>query len=205
MGAKTSQDQAREIMGKNFIGIKEVERLFSVKLSPEQVRMWGNLQLPSKILEDKRDTHLLALNPEFSILKISKMVKEIETEKEKMFFKSKVENLQNQPFILKMEPGWFLLEIEGIKDSNKLIFDEQKKFIKEGENIPSVNQVVYGAMAYYLLTKKRLFQKYYVRTSSKNSDGTPIVAGLFDERGMDIAAYPSHVKLNTVYVISSII
>ncbi|MDD5625926.1 MAG: hypothetical protein PHG83_02055 [Patescibacteria group bacterium] len=207
MGAKISSNEAREIMGENFIGVEESFDCFKVRPTPEQDRIWSSIQIDSKILEEKNKTHLLVLNPGLSILKIWEASKKFETAEQKLFCGcNKMEFLAKQPFVQKVEAGWFLFKKEGIEDSNKKIRVEQEKLIKvEGEKMPTANQVISSVIARYILSGERLVEKYYVRTLSKNSDGTPIVVGMNDEKGMDIAAYFDHVKLKTLYATSVIV
>jgi hypothetical protein len=66
----TSQKRAQEIMSKNFFGIEEAIKHFGVSPTRQQLDALSEIPFSEAVLEQSKDTHILAAVFTLSILEI---------------------------------------------------------------------------------------------------------------------------------------
>jgi len=177
-----TQEQAREIMGRNFLGTKEVEEHFG-ELSPEQQEALSIIPFSKETLESCKDTHILVADIGLSVMDITKLKKCKGLFHKNHWYKNYLfPNLTQQP-------SWRLIRKTPVKNSFDKNWEEQQALLDpQTDEIPLARQVVYMMILRFLATGEWLFEKVYVRirNSDVGSDGVRVGVGYFDEGGLSI-------------------
>jgi len=176
----TSQKRAREIMGRNFFGIKEAIKHFGVNPSKQQLAYLADVPLTEEVLASVKDTHVLVAVFPMSILDVRAKVKD---ESGRLFYDQSWYNKESFAKD-KGEIGWRLVRKTPVPDSTSKNWDEQQALLDKSEETPSAQVMVYTIIGHYLATGERLFENVYVRTGSVDSDGRRVRVGGFDQHGL---------------------
>jgi hypothetical protein len=177
-----TEQYAREIMGRNFLGTKEVEEYFG-ELSPEQEEALSIIPFSKETLEECKDTHILVADIGLSIMDIKKR----ENCKE-LFYKSGWD--ETQSFAKRtQEPSWRLILKTPVENSlNKTWGEQQALLDSQADEIPFARQVVYTIILHSLATGERLFERNSaVRTNDVFSNGNHAFVGGFSKDGFVIS------------------
>jgi hypothetical protein len=179
-----TQEQAREIMGRNFLGTKEVEEHFG-ELSLEQEEALSIIPFSKETLEECKDTHILVADIGLFILDIMKR------ENCKKLFSEGYEWCKNHPFASYTEqPSWRLIRKTTVEDSFDKTWKEQQTLLDHQiDEIPLARQVIYAIILHFFATGERLFRNFYVRTSDVDSHGDHVNLGVFDGDGLRISLW----------------
>ena len=166
---------AREIMGKNFIGIPEVERDFGA-ISPADRSALQHIPFSKETLRACAATHVLVADVgSFIDFNLS-------------FFMS-TGLLPGEKFAEQtVLTSWRLIRKTPVDRSLSNTWKEQQALINPAlDEIPSERQLVYMMILYHYATGEWLFKNIFVRTSSVVlSDGFHAVVGFPDNGGPNV-------------------
>lgn len=184
--------RAKEIMGRNFIGAKEIEALNDVFhfLIPEQI---PEIEYDENELLQKRDTHVLILCiSEFlngESVNIKNLKKLFATYKEPCFYNQDWYN--NEKFInLTLSKQWILVSKTICDDSRGVEMDEILRKYK----LFSAIELTYSFFVYYIFSEgERLWECDYVWCSDKDDKGDQIYVGRYkDASGFNSDGFEIH-------------
>lgn len=164
----TSQKRAREIMGRSF-GVEEVIERFGVNPTKRQLAVLSEIPFFEAVLEQLKDSRVLAAVFPLSILEMRGKVKEL-------FYNGFCESAwyNKQSFAEERgEVGW------------RLVPANNNKTLKRWE-VPTAQVMVYTIIGYFLATGERLFEDTDIRTSSVDREDFSVYVGRFDSRGLEI-------------------
>ncbi len=175
----TSQERAREIMGRNFFGIREAIKYFKIDPTFLQIFTLSEIPFSEAVLQKAKDTHVLVMVFPLSILKIRRRMD------------SKLFNDQswyNKEFFAKEcgKAGWQLVRKTSVDNSISKNWEEQKALIGEDDEVPTAQVMVYTIIGHYLATGERLFELSFVHTSSMTSNANPVCVGFYKLGGLGI-------------------
>jgi hypothetical protein len=185
-----TEQYAREIMGRNFLGTKEVEEYFG-KLSPEQQEALSIIPFSKETLESCKDTHILVADIGLSIMGLKKL----ESCKGLLAYREDWSKFLESIVTGKDQPSWRLIRKTPIENSfNKGWKRQQTLLNPQTDEIPLARQVIYTTILHFLATGERLFETFYVRTNDRRPNKYNIsvekiygvAVGFFDENGFDI-------------------
>jgi hypothetical protein len=184
---KSYQD-AKGIMGPNFLGIEEVEQAFGVKYSEGDRTKLAQIPFDEKILRTCKDTHLLISGFPMSINDVRKKVSGKATQ---LFHRALGDAWFECEQFAQITVGvrWFLLRKESVKNSTSKTYNEQKRLIPLGEEIPFARDVVFATIALFLTTGEHLFEKVFVSCRDLHSRGERVRVGDFSRDGIHISSY----------------
>jgi hypothetical protein len=192
-----TEQYAREIMGRNFLGTKEVEEHFG-ELSPEQEEALSIIPFSKETLEECKDTHILVADIGLSIMDIRKL------EKCKGLF-NKYNQYETEDFAKHTDqPSWLLIRKTPVKNSfNKTWKEQQLLLDHQTDGIPLARQVVYTTFLYFLTTKERLFRTCDVRTLDVDSNGGHVLIGYFGEDVLNISFFIDNARRGDIGITST--
>jgi hypothetical protein len=178
-----TQEQAREIMGRNFLGTKEVEEHFG-ELSPEQEEALSIIPFSKETLEECKDTHILVADIGLSIMDIK------ELKICKGLFRNKIWR-KNEPFSKHtQEPSWRLIRKTPVEDSFERTWEEQQTLLDpQIDEIPLARQVIYTTILHFLATGERLFKTRLVRVLDIVLFDDHVYVGRFDGGGFRVDSW----------------
>ena len=178
-----SQIRAREIMGKNCLGIEEAVRHFGATFTDEQLASLAEIPFSEAVLEECKNTHVLVAGFPMSILNIRAKAP---SKKPKTFYSYKDAWYNTQAFAKdeKVEVRWYLIRKEAVAGSTSKTYGEQTAMLSAHEEVPRACELVYAVVLYFMATGERLFPSIYVRTVSLDSDGSRVYVGYFDSDGL---------------------
>jgi hypothetical protein len=175
-----TQEQARDIMGRNFLGTKEVEEHFG-KLTPEQQEALSTIPFSKETLESCKDTHILVADIGPSIMDLKKLKKCIGLFRDQDWYET--ENFAKHTD----QPSWCLIRKTPVEDSFFKSWKEQQALLdSQTDKIPLARQVFYTTILYFLATGERLFETYVVRTNNIDSYCNHVSVGYFDGDGLHV-------------------
>jgi hypothetical protein len=179
----TSQNLAREIMGKNFFGIEEAIKHFGVNATKQQLAYLSEIPFSEEVLMSCKDTHILVAVFPLSILDIRGIVKKLPDQT--LFYSQ--DWYDKETFAKdKGEVGWQLVRKEPIVNSTSKTWSDQQALLSKDEETPTARIVVYTMIGHFLTTGERLFKKIYVRCVDLDSDGRRVLVGRFESRGLSV-------------------
>jgi hypothetical protein len=183
--ATPSQIRAREIMGRNFLGVEEAMRHYGEQFTEEQLAALAEVPFSEAVLEECKNTHVLVAGFPISILDIRAKAP---NKKPKTFYSYKDARYNNQAFATneKVNVRWYLVRKEAVADSTYKTYDKQKALLSEHEEVPRACELVYAVVLYFLAADERLFPNIYVRCSDVSSGGDRVYVGYFDSDGLRV-------------------
>lgn len=184
-----SQAKAREIMlGKNFFGIEEAQKHFDFTLSEQQTAYMAEVPFSEKTLRECKYSHALVAYIPISIVDIRTKTASVKLpEKDRMFYDEKWYD-KNEVGNSVSPIGWHLILKTSVLDSESKTWSDQKGIVdaKNINCVPEACVMVYTIIGHFLETNIRLFNKGYVRTSTRDSEGDHVAVGDFYHRGLDV-------------------
>ncbi|MDE2019867.1 MAG: hypothetical protein KGJ13_05995 [Patescibacteria group bacterium] len=189
-----SQIRAREIMGKNFLGIEEAIRHYGAAYTEEQLAALAEIRdedghiITEAELEECKNTHLLVAGFPMTILDIRK--KAPSKKPKKAFYSYKDAWYNTQAFATDELVGlcWHLIRKTAVDDSFSKAYQNQTPLLGANDYVPRACNLVYAVMLYFMVTGERLFANCYVRTVTLDSDGYRVDVGNFDADGLDVSS-----------------
>lgn len=196
-----SQARARQIMGKNFLGIEDVQRHFGVQFSPEELAGLAEVSFPEHALVDCEATHILFPGYPLTILDVHQRTQK---KGQKLFYSNRDAWYNNQPFAReeKVGLGWHLIRRDIVHNSTNKTYEEQQKLLR-GESVSRACEVVYMTMLYYLVTGNRLFERIYARCQDVSSSGGRVGVGDFGQDGLSVAYVWGDLRVDNVGLAAS--
>jgi len=176
-----SIDHAREIMGKNFLGVAEALRSFKF-WQDREVLMAFERTLPTEAeLVSCKDTHLLVADFGISFIDLCSRVRrgliQVLCDPYEWFKSIEV-------------PQWRLIrKTEAPRSFVGSNWLEQQALLTENDIVPSVRQMAYAIMLNYMENKEFLFEHIYVRTSDVDSNGNHVLLGHFGRGSLNVEMY----------------
>lgn len=181
--ASMSQKLAREIMGKNFLGIEEATQHFGINFSKKQLAQLAEVSFTEAVLRECKDDYILVAGYPLSIMQIREKV-------DRNLFEDHEEAWYNNvPFAKwkKVNLRWYLIRKDNLPGSRGKTLWDHKLLLGEHDQIPRACDVVYATMLYYLVTGERLLGNLFVRCSDKRIiDSLSIVVGGFTKSGFRV-------------------
>lgn len=182
-----SVTRAKEIMGKNFLGVEEGMKMFGVEITKRQQSFMNTVPFSETTLTACKDTHILVAVMPLSIVQIRAKAAEMKLPKDVKRLFCNQDWYDNQQFAAQSEFEWRLIQKTSVSDSTSKNWEEQQKLLDtKTEETPTAQAVVYTMIGFFLKTGERLFERIYVRTSSLDSDGGRVYVGDFDADGLDV-------------------
>jgi hypothetical protein len=180
----TSQKRAQEIMSKNFFGIEEAIKHFGVSPTRQQLDALSEIPFSEAVLEQSKDTHILAAVFPLSILEIRDKVEH------KLFYNHKGAWYNEQPFAQEHgDTRWqFVRKIPVDNSTSKNRQDQQALFGKDDE-VPTAQVLVYIAIGHFPTTGEQFMEREYACTSSVDSAGNRVYVSDVGLDGLGISDY----------------
>lgn len=179
-----SQIRARQIMGRNFLGVEEAVRHLKVNPSEADLQALAEVPFSEEVLTSCKNTHVLVADFGLSICDVRSRVKR------QLFYRHEDAWYNGEEFAKKTsKPCWRLLAKTAVPASFIKTFADQQALLNKDEEVPEARVVVYTIILYYLATGERLFDSCYVRCSDTSSDGNRVNVGYFDSDGLLVNDY----------------
>lgn len=190
----TSQKRARKIMRKNFFGVEEVINHFGIDPTDQQLATLSEIPFSEAVLKESKNTHILVAVFPFSILEIY--------DKSKWFCD---QSCYNKEFFARecSKVSWQLVSKTPVSNLTSRNWEEQQAFLGKDNEVPTAQVMVYTIVGYYLVTGERLFEHFFVRTSSLDSVGDRVYIGYFSLEGLRVKRTWSGERINNLGVSSA--
>jgi hypothetical protein len=179
----TTQERAREIMGKNFFGVEEAVKYFGVNPTRQQLAALSEVPFSEGLLQQSKDTHILAAVFPLSILEIRDRVEH------KLFYNHEGAWYDEQPFAREREEARWLLVRKIPADKIPKSWQEQEALFGDDDEVPTAQAMVYMVIGHFLATGERLVERRYARTSSVDSRGNRVYLSGVGLDGLGISDY----------------
>lgn len=163
-----SEDEigARQIMGKNFLGLEEVIEYLGITPTPEEWNQVSIIPYSKETLEEYRDSHFLFLgvsqdnlgNP----LTIKRMAEMIPSARGQKIFCGRIaESYQCKKATTQTTPDlrWYLIKKSTTKESKGQPYDEQEKLLANTEYREKAVVYVYMTVLAFASRGETLFEK----------------------------------------------
>lgn len=182
----TSQARAKEIMGKNFLGVEEGMKLFGIRLSRRQFAYMSEIPFSEATLTACKDTHILVAVLPLAIVQIRSYTAAMKLSKGQKSFFYKHDWYDRQAFANEVgQLEWRLVRKTPVENSTSKTWQQQQELLDSKiEETPMAQVMVYTIIGHFLNTGERLFEKVYVRTSSLDSDGDRVGVGSVGADGL---------------------
>ena len=205
--------EAKEIMGKDFLGPEAIETTLGIKLSPEELEQVENIPFTREEMEQAKELGMmlvlrvphdkdkkpLTLNRMREILAGEDKLGDPNKKKTKLFYRQPGDGwYKDEAFATGLVTGfgWGLSKKEVLQESLNKNWDEQEEILKkwaEENNIDPKTikrrtpiEAAYDTMLYYGANKESLLETTYDWTSVQSSDGGFVGVGLFDSGGLRV-------------------
>jgi hypothetical protein len=181
-----SQVRAREILGKNFLGIEEAMRHYGAAYTEEQIATLAEIPFSEAEIEERKNDFLLVAGSPMTVLDIRK--KAPNKKPKKAFYSYKDAWYNTQVFATNERVGveWFWIRKTAVENSFSKSFADQQQLTPAGEEVPRACELIYAVVLYFMATGERLFSNVYVRCIDVGSDGYRVFVGYFDADGLSI-------------------
>ncbi len=140
-----SYEQAKEIMGQNFVGLERVKEYFGIDPTPDQYFKYAQIPYSIKTLQSLRDTHILVAVFPISIF-------EMMEKHPKLFDVEGINSRYSSPNELFIRDQgrcqWMLLNKTGME-------------YKQGYDCLTAQPVVYSMISYFLSTAELMFTDFH--------------------------------------------
>lgn len=182
-----SYHDAKVIMGRNFLGIDEVEQAFGVTYSAGDRAKLAQIPFPEEVLRACADTHVLVAGFPMSINDVRKS-RNVKGSAAKLFYSSLGDAwYERESFAnTSVEVRWFLLRKKPVDNSTSKTYEQQLRLIPQGEENPWARDVVFATIVLFLTTGERLYESVYVRCKDVDPNGCRVCVGDFDRVGLYI-------------------
>ena len=179
--ATTTQKLAREIMGKNYLGIEEAVTHFGVKPKRGELSTLAEILFTEAILRECKDTHILV-----AVFPLS--INETRKQYSSSFYNTNW--FVKESFAKERgEVGWHLIRKSEVPNSTSKTWQEQQALLGNNEETPSARVMVYTIVGHYRNTGEKLFGNICVRCSDLVLNGYRVFVGYFDAYGLIVSVY----------------
>ena len=131
-------EQAKEIMGENFFGIKNVEKAFGVSFTKDQIEKLREVPFNKGTLKTCKNTHVLFPGYPLNISEVNSINRQRQIGIS--FY------MDNFPFTFrpqKVELRWYLIRKSIVENSRGKTYNEQLKLLTNEEEVPWCCEMVY--------------------------------------------------------------
>jgi len=173
-------ERAREIMGRNFLGVDAVVRRFRVSVTDEIAKAFSVIPFAEEVLKAAKNDHILVADFGNSFLDIRDKVGR------GLFYDQNW--YDSYRWAREGEaPQWRLIRKDAVPDSFNKNWGEQQSLLQANEVVPRVRQMAYVIMLNYLENNERLFEHTWVRTLAVDSSGDHVLLGSIAKDGLDVS------------------
>jgi len=175
-----SQQQAREIMGERFLGVREVAEHLGIILMTDELKRIAAIPFKEETLQRYKETHLLFLgvnhNPDGHFLTINKLRLMFPRGGNPQFYLYKEDkgswfDLQNFAIITRPQLGWYFIRTDILEDSRSKGFNEQMKLLQPNEYLENAVLYVYAKILFYLARGITIFKNTWTRCGDLRGKG----------------------------------
>lgn len=159
-------------------GIGEVEKVFGVSYSPEQLRHLSAQSFPETTLRKCSGSYLLVAGYPLALRDLWESFPDLFFNKRDAWFAS--EAFAGDAVNL----GWYLLRNEPVRGSQSKSYAEQCDLLADGVLVPRSCEMAYALVLHYLTTGDRLLGEVYVRCRDIDPRGGHIDLGGFGPDGL---------------------
>ena len=180
-----SQKRAREIMGRNILGVEEAIEYFGVDPSKEQLAALSGIQFSEEDMLKRKYGHILVADTMLSMLDIGNKIR-------KKIGDDVWHNWNNEEGFARVcsgEAKWYLVNKEPVINSTLKTWAEQLKLLGKDEGVPTARLMICTIIGHYLATGEMLFKDDYVLCSDVSSMGCHIGVGYFDGHHLRIGHF----------------
>ncbi len=209
-------DEAREIFGKDFLGLEAIQTTFGVELTPEELQEIENIPFTREDLEQAKQLGMmlvlrvprlgegkterpLTIDSARELFAKGDSLGDPKEKKQKVFYGKKGESwYDGEKFATQDTPklGWGLVMKSVLPDSLSKNWDQQeevlKKWAKDNNIDPALVkrrtpiEIAYDTLIYYGENKESLLENRYDWTGVRSSVGHFVRVGGFDSGGLHV-------------------
>lgn len=172
-----SQLAARKIMGKNFFGIPEIERLVGA-ISDEQKFEFSEIPFSKEKLASCAKTHILFFDGGNSFEELFPLVGELLDNGRQLVMNTRDGKLA-ECVNKKGEMGWKLVPLVATAEACNKTWSEQQD-MSEGREILSVRQIMYMAYLRHMFNGESI-ESCHVRTGDRDLHGNPLKVSFYSD------------------------
>lgn len=193
VSAQVSQERARNIVGKNFLGAEEVAEHFGIRLSPEEQEKVRQIPFSERTLLECKDSHILLLgvarddsgNP----LTIARLRQMFPRGGQPRFRSYPKPAAVSESYASKETPQlrWYLIAKGLVEESRSKPYWQQEKLLAENQYRERAVVYVYMMFLMFKARGEYIFRTDLVWSSCAGSDGAPVAAGYFDREGLYVS------------------
>jgi hypothetical protein len=165
-------------MGKNFLGLKEVQKGFGIMPLADQ---YATVPFAEETIAQCKDTHVLVAGAALSVNDIRRIA-------HSDFYDTDWYDHESFASDKKVSVRWYLLRKEPVPESRSTTYDEQTALLWE-EEVPFACEVTYMVILYRLTHRECLLSDVCVRCQDKESGGVRVNVGNFDSEGFLLSYY----------------
>jgi len=179
MERKSKIEEAKKIMGKNFIGTEELEKIspyFGVSV-PKKI---PNLPFDLDLLRKRKKDHILILGSPLSINKMREIFG-IDPKKFEPCFYNQDWYLKEKFVSKSLKLKWYLISKKIDPKSRAKNPEIIIKNLKNKESLPEAVLAAFTFFAYYFLTKEILWKNDFIWCSDKDSNKDRIYVGRYSD------------------------
>lgn len=174
-----SQQQARQIMGKRFLGIREVAEHLRIVLDNSDLEKVATIPFKKETLEKYKETHLLFLGVVHDSQGFNMVINRLR----EMFPKGgnpqftsyrgdkDSHYLEDFAIISKTKLRWYLIRTAILEESRSKEYDEQVKLLQSNEYIENAVVYVYAKILFFLTRGTVIFKNSWTRCFDLSSRG----------------------------------
>lgn len=182
-----TQEEARKIMGQNFLGPDEIQRFMKIRPTRQQCATLKDVPFTEGALVESHEDYVLVATFPCSLLALSKKFGKVFCNQESAWMQREYDE---EIFALSAgETGWHLVRKTMSPYSFGANWQTQRRLVIGENEVPDVRVVAFAVIGYYLATGDRLFQRDIVRTNSTNMSGDHVYIGEFGEDGLRIGLH----------------
>jgi hypothetical protein len=206
-------EEAREVLGKDFLGPEAIQKTLEVELDPEELEAISHIPFSRAELEKAkelgmmlvlrvprtRDGKPLTINAMREMFAKGDTLADPKKKKRQLFYRNKGEAwYDNEEFATKptTQIGWGLVGKSVLSESTSKTWDEQETLLKKwaeqnGLDPTTVRrrtpvEVAYDTLVYYGQNQESLLEDRYDWTSVQSSYGGPVCVGCFGSLGLGV-------------------
>lgn len=181
---------ARAIMGKNFLGLREVSQYFCL-LRTDQISALAAIPFSEETLHACAESHILVADIGLSIVDLFLNLRT------GVFLYFMDEEFLGEIYTQETDKAcWRLIRKNPVDSSECNTWSDQKELVANMDETPSARQVVYMMILNFLTTGERLFKRGEVRTSSVSSSSNLVTVGEFDRDTLRINEFNIYASCN---------
>jgi len=152
----TSQNRAREILGRNFLGIEVATKHFDAAFTSETPVALASVPFSESTLEECKTTHLLVAGFPMTVLDVRANTTRGSKAFDSYAYGEIWFNTERFATTEKVNLGWYLLRKEVVSGSVERSFWQQQTMLSPKEEVPRACELVYALVLYFLaLTQGR--------------------------------------------------